>query len=268
MMSVLKLGYNEISSDDYHADREYVSSSGLKLYLKCPREFYQKYVKQKEGTEIEDEEGTKSAALIFGSLVHTSILEPHLLQEEYSIYDGASKRGKAYEDFAAAQGTKTVITSSQMSHADMLKSVFEENKHAVALIKDGDPEKTLCVEMDGIKIKVRADYLQGEKIIDLKTTANGVTYNEVQRAIIQWDYALSAALYVDAFTQFTGKKHDFYFVFLGKSPMGCEVYKASEALLEHGRKKYKNAITKINQSRASGSWFNEGIQEIDLEGFV
>lgn len=267
-MSVLKLGFNEISSDDYHNDREFISSSGLKLYLKCPREFYQKYIKLKDELELEEEDGKKSAALIFGSLVHTSILEPHLLQTEYSIFDGKSKRGKDYEEFASSQGNKTIITNSQMAHADMLKAVFEENKHAVSLIKDGEPEKTLCVEMEGIKIKVRADYLQGEKIVDLKTTANGVTYNEVQRAIIQWDYALSAALYVDAFTQFTGKQHDFYFVFLGKSPMGCEVYKASDALLEHGRKKYKDAIKKINKSRETGIWFNEGIQEIDLEGFI
>ena len=42
---MLKLGFNEdISNDDYHNDREFVSSSGLKLMLKDPRKFYKNYV--------------------------------------------------------------------------------------------------------------------------------------------------------------------------------------------------------------------------------
>jgi exodeoxyribonuclease VIII len=226
--------------------------------LKCPREFYKKYIKGEE-----DEDQKSSASLDFGSYVHSIVLEPHLVEEEYAIFEG-HKRGKAWDEFKSAHENKIILSASQANSANLLKDVMLENKEACSLTKDGVAEQTLCVELDGVKIKVRADYLKGDKIIDLKTTSNGVTYDEVQQTCLHWDYPLSAALYVDAFTEHTGHQHDFYFVFLGKSPMGCEVYKASDAFLEYGRKKYKKAIKMIKEGRESGHWFNNGIMEIDL----
>lgn len=257
----MKIGLNnEISNEDYHADREYISSSGLKLMNKCPREFYKKYIKG------EEDEQKSSASLTFGSYVHSIILEPELVEEEYAFFDGR-KAGKKWEEFRDLEENegKTFISSSQASNAKLLKEVMEENKHAVALLDEGNPEQTLCVEIEGVKIKVRADWLRPDgKIVDLKTTANGVTYDEVQQTCLHWDYCLSAALYADAFTKFTGVKHDFYFIFLGKSPMGAEVYKASERMIEFGRQRYMKAIRAIRHARETGVWFNEGIQEIDI----
>ena len=264
-MSTMKLGFNDnISNEQYHSAREYVSSSGLKLMNKCPREFYKRYVKGEASEEF------SSVNLIIGSLVHTLVLEPHLLEEEYALYTGQkNKSSNEYKEWAeTVPEGKTIITQPQLAKAHFLKDVTLENEHAKSLLCDGNPEQTLCAELDGIKIKVRADYLQGKKVIDLKTTSSGVTYDEVQASVLKWEYALSAALYVDCFTQYTGEKHDFYFVFIGKSPMGCEVYKASERMLEYGRKKYKKAIAAIKKARETGVWFNEGVQEIDLpEGF-
>lgn len=254
----MKIGFNNIDNEDYHADTEFLSSSSLKLMNKCPREFYKRYIK---GEEVEN---LSSAAMQFGTLVHSIILEPDLFDTEYAVYEGGVKRGKEYEAFKEVNQDKIIISQSQLSKATLLKDVTEENKHAMSLLKGGTPEQTLCVELDGVKIKVRTDYLQGNKIVDVKTTGTGVSYEEVQGAIMKWDYALSAALYSDAFTTFTGEKHDFYFVFLGKSPMGCEVYKASESMLEHGRKKYKAALEKIKHAKETGIWFNEGIMEISL----
>ena len=265
-MSILKLGLNhDISNEDYHADREYVSSSSLKLMNKCPREFYKKYIKGEE--EDEDDKGKDNPNLVFGSFLHSIVLEPELVQSEYAIFDGGRKAGKAWQEFKAsdaAQG-KTIVTKSQEAKAYMLKDVMSENKEALSLLENGVAEQTLCVEIEGVKIKVRADFLnEGRGVVDLKTTGNGVTYEEVQQTIMQWDYALSAALYADAFTQFTGEKHDFYFIFLAKNQMGCEVYKASDSMIEFGRKKYMKAIKAINAARESGHWFNNGIMEISL----
>lgn len=267
-MSTLELGLNyDISNEDYHADREYLSSSTLKLMNKCPREFYKKYVKEVKEDEKEEEERKPSTALTLGSYVHSIILEPHLVQKEYAIYNGGRKAGKDWIEFRDAPDNagKTILNASQAAQGDLMKETYLENKHATSLISSGHAEQTLCVELEGVKIKVRADYIQGDKVVDVKTTASGITYDEVQETIIHWDYALSAALYVDAFSQHFGVPHSFYFIFLGKSPFGCEVYKASESLLENGRKRYKKALAKIRKARETGIWFNEGIQEISLK---
>ncbi len=264
-MSILKLGFNEdISNSDYHSDIEYLSSSSLKLLNKCPREFYKKYVKGEE-----DEEKGSSPHLVFGSLVHTLILEPHMLEEDYSLYQGTKgKSSNEYKEWKSLlpEDAGEIITQSQLSKARMLTDIVQENEHAVELLAEGSPERTLCVEIDGVKIKVRADWHDAASaaIVDVKTTGSGLSYEEIQQTCLQWGYPLSAALYADAFEQETGKKQDFYFIFVGKSPMGCAVFKASDQFLEFGRRQYKAAIKKILESRASGIWFNEGITEIDV----
>ena len=44
-MKKLKIGKNkDMTNEEYHADREYISSSGLKLILKDPDEYYRQYV--------------------------------------------------------------------------------------------------------------------------------------------------------------------------------------------------------------------------------
>ena len=92
--------------------------------------------------------------------------------------------------------------------------------------------------------------------------------NSFLRIIIRFDYDLSAALYVDAFKKYTGKDHDFIFAFLNKQNGDVGILKASEALLENGRKKYKTAIKKLAQAEKTGVYFKEGIQEVDLPSWA
>lgn len=257
--SSMKIGYNDIPGDLYHEDREFISSSGLKLLLKDPRTFYKKYVKQ------EKDDGPRADHFGFGSYVHTLVLEPHLVDVEYGIYEGV-KRGKKWEAWQDENPGKIAITPSQKQQAFYMVQEFNKNHWAKELCIDGEAEKTLCLEMNGVKVKVRADYLQGNRIVDLKTTAYGCSLEEVQAATLKWDYDLSAALYVDAYSQFTGNQHDFYFIYLSKQYNSCEVWKASEQLLENGRKKYKEAIETLKSNRETGRWYNRGIQLLTLPG--
>ena len=202
----MKLGLNEdISNEDYHADTEFLSSSSLKMMLKAPREFYHRYVKK----DLEEEEKPQKDSLVFGSLVHSVILEPHLVEKEYVEYKGASKRTKEWKEFKASNESLPIITTAQLEKANMMRDIAMENEFAVDLLKEGVPEQTLCVELEGVKIKVRSDYLKDGQIVDVKTTSDGLSFEEVQNTCLRWDYALSAALYTDAFSQYFGKKHDF-----------------------------------------------------------
>ena len=255
-MSGLKLGYNDIDNSGYHGDTEYYSSSSLKMMLKDSKSFYKKYIKG------EPDVPKVGSHLSFGSYIHSLILEPELTDSEFIIYD-KPKRGNAWKEFKAEHEDKEILNASQDRHAQQMIREFTKNKWATELIKGGEAEKTLCVELDGIKIKVRADHWNQGVITDLKTTNYGVSYEAIQKTMVQWDYDLSAALYCDAFTAHTGEHHDFYFVFLCKSTLGVEVYKASEQFLNNGRTKYKKAIAKIKEAKESGIWYNTGIQEID-----
>lgn len=259
----LKKGINkDISNEDYHLDRNYESSSSLKLFLKDSREFYKKYILG------EKEDSKFKSAFDFGSYIHSLILEPEKTDDEFIIFEGLTRRGKAWTDFKEANQDRIIMTKSQEMTATGLVAAYTDNKETQGLIQDGCAEHTLCVNLEGMDIKVRVDYIKDGMVIDLKTTSDPVDKFSAAKTIIRFDYDLSAALYVDAFKEYTGKDHDFIFVFLNKQNNEVSVLKASNDLIENGRRKYKSAIKGLLKARKTGIYYKEGIQEVDLPSWA
>ena len=259
---MLKLGVNKCDNETYHGDRKFKSSSTLKLFLKDPREYYKRYVLGEEREEM------YKSAYDFGSYMHSLILEPHKTILEFAVFEGATRRGKAYEEFKDANKGKTIITASQAQQALDLLHLYNDHVDTAGLIEQGVAEHTLCVELEGMPIKVRADYIKEGMIIDVKTSSDPVDKYSAAKTIIRFDYDLSAALYVDAFKKYTGQDHEFVFAFLNKQNGDVGILKASEDLLNNGRKKYKAAIKGLAEAEKTGVYYKEGIQEVDLPSWA
>lgn len=273
-MSILKNGFNEdISNESYHAERDYVSSSGLKLMLRNPREYHKIYV-------LNEGEKPVSAALDLGSYIHARILEPDLVDKEFAVYPSAFKRGNAWKEFQLEHEGKIVLTSTQKAQADKLISNFyntsvilgnhksEKEVSLESFFNHGFPEQTLCGELDGVKIKVRFDYRKEFEdfgsINDIKTTSALIrSKSDVEYVCASLEYDLSAALYVDLVEKETGKPHDFFFCFISKADGECKMFKASEQMLEAGRQKYKKAIQLLKEARKTGVYYKNVIESID-----
>ena len=261
----MKLDYginNSISNEDYHLDRNFESSSSLKLFLKDSREFYKKYILG------EKPDSKYKSVYDFGSYIHSLILEPEKTDDEFIIFEGLTRRGKAWTEFKENNPDKIILTKSQELMASSLINSYNDNKETEGLIQDGCAEHTLCTELEGLNIKVRADYVKEGWVIDLKTTSDPVDKFSAAKTIIRYDYDLSAALYVDAFNKYTGKEHDFLFVFLNKQNNDIAVLKASDNLLENGRRKYRAAIRGLLNARKTGIFYKEGVQEVDLPSWA
>jgi len=256
-MSKFKLneGINEqCTNEEYHGDREYVSSSVLKYVLYDPEYYYKHYV-LKEPKIVKP---NQQKAFDFGSLVHAMILEPHIVDDEFAFYTGGKiRRGEKYTDFCEANKDKIVIMPSQKDLADSMKQQFHANPYAPKFLEGAVFEETVCTEINGVKVKVRTDLRQGTNIGDVKTTASGVSIDECINTCIGWKYDLSAALYCDVLEKVTGKKHDFYFYFISKQNGQCRTFKASEQFIENGRRKYLDAIEYIKEGRKTGIWQRE-----------
>lgn len=243
----------EISNEDYHGDREYVSSSGLKLVKKDPREYHKRYI-------LGISEYKTSEALVFGTLCHTLLLEPEKYEEEYAIVSGRKGSKKYDEELKLAKG-KTVIKDIQYCEASHLINLCKKDSQVTPLITGGVAEQTFATELRGVKVKVRCDYLKSGQIIDLKTTGNASDYHSFQHTIDKYDYDLSAALYKDVVEQITGLNHDFYFIVASKSKLTVDVYRASPKLIQAGRDKYMRAID-IMKHHMENEW-KFGIRDID-----
>ena len=248
----MKLGVNlDVTNADYHSDVEFLSSSAFKLLHKDPQSFYRKYILKERETV------SNQAALNFGTVAHLMLLEPHLMEESVAVFDGGPiKRGKAYDEFIRNNEGKIVLSLTEKQKLDALKAAFEAHPNGPQLLAGCEFEYTLCGEINGIKVKCRADAINIERgiIVDVKTTgyggdkdAFGITLNDLY-------YDLSAALYCEIAKQVYGKPFDFYFIVLSKSDMTCSLFKTSRPTYNQGLMRLNEAIQILKECRLTNVW--------------
>jgi exodeoxyribonuclease VIII len=273
----LKEGFQkDIPNEAYHDNRTHISSSALKLFIDNPKLYFKKY----ELGEEEEEADKAQGAYDFGSYIHTRVLEPHLLDVEYAIYEGKTRRGKVYEDFCQKNEGKIIISRSQVEMADKMMSAYENSGVEIGrhgyhtevpytnFFQQGDAELTACTDLMEVPVKVRFDYYKSTSkfasINDVKTTSiASLTQEAVQEACNKYGYHISAAMYVDVATALTGKKHDFYFLFMSKkAPYDVKLFRASEEMLERGREEYQMGLQKLKEARETGIWWESKIEEL------
>lgn len=256
----------KMSNGAYHGDREYLSSSALKLILKNPHEYYAKYIKG----DLSEEK----AFFTFGNYIHSLILEPELVQQEYAIYEGAVRRGKHYEAFKEQNVGKLIITKSEGEAAEKIMTSYKLHKLAPCLFQGGEAEGTYATTLEGVNIKARLDYLIDGAILDVKTTGTGVDMQSLQSTIVKYDYDLSAALYLDVVNSSKKEKEfvkNFIFCFISKENYDIVLVQASQEMLENGRRKYRRAIARYKKLAAEGFFdpnkIQPDIQEIELPDY-
>lgn len=249
-----------LSNEQYHRgkeERQYLSSSQLKWYLKSPR--HAKYMfdaltygdaqAAQNNKAVADIIEGKSDALRFGSLFHDlmasyaehsddefaairqwelglAIFEPPVNKSTNKPYGVTSNPYKeAYAAFLQASEGKTISTQEETDLAiDMVRSLTlgcdATSEQVRKLLKWGKPEVSFFYETeDGIKLKVRPDLLTRKKIIDWKTTtSDDLTEENINRIILKYGYHISAAMYQWVIWKITGVWRDFYLVIVSKAP--------------------------------------------------
>lgn len=282
--------FKDISSDDYHGIRGVYSSSQLKDALKDIEYFYQKYVIEKPNEEKEESAGYFDV----GTYFHTEILEPHKLKDECVVFAG-TRRGKDWEAFKAHNQGKAIVTRSEMETAQKLSEAVRKSEIAMTRINRGEPEvsafirlrvvgsqiyaitwgrvlskhgwKEANVPKSGIDIwvKVRADLLAEDFILDLKsTTGNAKLEYDMRGKVSSYSYDLSAALYLDIFSAAKQKTmSEFIWTFASKDYFNCKNYKASQDNILIGRAKWKKAVLNIAEGISSNWQFPEYMGILD-----
>lgn len=247
----------DMTNDEYHGDKTAYSSSQLKTVLESPELFYSKYIL---GINPQKD----SPALRIGNAVHTKILEPDKFDDEYTIYDGI-KRGKQWIEFQEQNPKKIILSQKEMIEVNIATDNVFNTDATLPFINGGQAEVSLFTELEGVKIKVRADYLNEKLgyIQDVKTTIDMVNEVTTRRKIAQFDYDLSAAMYMDAFNSAGINVKDFIWIFTSKKYQTCKVFKASETMLENGRIKYKRALETIKRYEAKNWDITNDIITID-----
>jgi hypothetical protein len=258
----LKLGINKCTNAEYHGDKRFLSSSSYKLLLKDPSKFEEEFIK---GNRPEISSRTQN---IFdeGTLAHSLILEPDTVEHEFEFFQGFRKSGKDWEDFKLQHqdSNKILMSKAQKIKVERWVAACQKRELVLKLIEGGFPEHTIAGDFLGIPTKVRADYINVDKgyIVDVKTTSYGSDVDSFIHTVNDFGYDISAALYCKLFGDYYNKDFSFYFYVLGKRDASCEVFKASEATLQKGLGKLREAASLYKKCKKTGIWKVSGKHEI------
>lgn len=250
-------GKHSLSNHDYHADKTHFSSSILKEALESAAHFKFNIL---QGNKVTDSDNKN---FILGNAVHTIILEPHLFDEQYIVVEcDANKDGSIpVKDLRMAISKhgegKTFISQTQYNFAVKARENTLKYPDAAKLLfsTTGESEPSFFAKCDetGLQLKVRPDRidLDNKFIVDTKTSYSADKYEFTK--IIKYDrhYDLSAYMYVKQVYDLTGVICDYYWHVIEKSDL-CPVaiYKASQATLEDGKKKFFRACDNIKSALA------------------
>jgi len=256
-----------LDDEKYHRHSPGISSTGLKKLLRSPAH-YRAYL---EG--LADKAQSDTAARRFGRAAHAWLLEPALFDSKFAVWSGGARRGKAYDEFEAQHVGRTILTHEEMlqvqgcvqallAHGDFplqgfLRGVpadegglLEEPAHAEFSIfwSDADTGVACKVRLDAVRL--HAPMLA----FDLKTT-DDARESAFMRQLMQLDYDLQAAFYVEGLERYTGASCPFVFgVAEVTAPYASAFYVvgANSELMINGRRKMRHALALKASCDASG----------------
>ena len=260
-----------MNNAEYHASPA-VSNSKLSRFLESPR--------------LMNTPRKKTPSLRWGSLVHTIILEPQLINDEWAVMPEGLDSGKGakarVEEFEAANVGKQIVEHGEyVQLCDIAKAVQEDDEAAALLSGDGVNEGSYfwTDPITGIEMRCRPDrYRDDGLLVDVKTTPS-VEHYAYRRSVWDFGYDRQSALYIDGIEQATGRKPTgFVFIAIeGKDApeIFVQVFAMTEADIEVGRRRYRKGLDLLKQYRDQfgldpQAWPKKtgpGVIEVDLSKF-
>lgn len=216
----------KLTSSNYYspkANREYMSVSQFKDFIKCPAMAMAKL----NGTYEED----FSKALLLGSYFDESLTgttesqRNFLIENEKNIF---KKGGGKYAEFIKADETVELVKAQPV----MMRYL------------SGEKQVIMTGEIEGVPFKIKMDsYKPGEFIADLKYMASLRSPNLFEPMIKYWGYDIQAACYQEIVRQNIGKRLPFIFVVATKeTPTHLEVGEISQWNIDEAFEKVRNHI--------------------------
>ncbi len=216
----------QMYDDDFyygHLGKNALSSSSLKTLLKSPKTY--------RNILNYGDPNSDSPALAAGKLVHWMILESHKIDKLHFV-DATTKNTKIYKEAKAKYGE--VFLTKEKSAAERLTDAVLRNEAAIKLLNNSEFEVPEIQMIEGLAFRGKADIIQGNTIIDLKTTAE---LNTFKYSSDKYGYDLQAWLYLKLFD-----KKKFTFLVIDKASTDIGIFETTKEFLARGENKFKQAV--------------------------
>ncbi len=266
-----------LPDETYHADTDFVSSSGLRaLYSKSPRDFQQRYLLGRAEKPTKD--------MIFGRLLHQVVLDgAHFLKtyvvmpsfDQWGHYNTKVHKQKKAE-WLAEHAHQVVVTQDKFDDLRYMIDSVLEHKDAFALLADGTPEVSGYYRdpATGIACRIRPDFLAPAlgAVVDLKSTKD-VEQNSFSRTIADFRYDIQMAMYTEGTNLIEGgPKFDMQAIIAVEKtkPYDTAVYVLDNAATEIGLRDYRRALEVYAECHRTGEFprYQPNMQPIGLPYYM
>lgn len=217
------------------------------------------------------ERDERTQSLRFGSAFHTFCNEPHLFNSEYYVSGADSRRTKEFKADKLQAGSRIVLSAEEFSTLEVMSTKLFEHPDAKPLIESAENEITAFVQdkETGLWKRCRADIVKGRTLSDLKSTRSA-ELESFTRDAKKLMYGLSAAYYLQVFSELTGDLYkDFYLIACESSePNEVAVYRVDEGSIFRGEEKIRTGLKLIRKILDDGesAWtgYTLGIKDIAI----
>lgn len=245
---------DDLTAEEYHADKTSVSSSGLRALLApgCPAQFkYDRDNPQPPKREFD-----------FGHVAHKLVLGEGAQVEIVDYPDWRTIDAREQRDNAHAEGRIPILTKDYETAAAM---AFQVRQHPIAgplfTPDSGRPELSLywTDPATGVRCRVRPDWLKElpglTLAVDYKSCRDA-SPEAVSRAIRDYAYHQQDALYVEGVWRVLGPEDvRFVFVFQSKTPPYLiTVRELTQQDRDIGRARNERALRIYQECESTGVW--------------
>lgn len=216
---------------------------------------------------LDVEKPAATPAMVFGTLVHTVVLEPDKADDIYYVMDG-SKRTKAWKEAAkqAAEEGKELVHVDDMSVAIAMRDAVNSNpawrKLMVADPRGARFEVGMACNDSEYNLRLRGKYdvlVDDELMVDLKTTSSTLDYGQLQRDVLNFGYHAQLALYWRILRQvrpeLTHYPSRMAWLFVSKAaPHETVLLHADDEVIEHAEAIVDELLTALAYSDRHNYW--------------
>jgi hypothetical protein len=253
----------EMDAVEYHNGSPGISSSRMKHMLVSPAVYQLKLHRPMQETD----------ALRVGRMLHTQVLEPHLVSSDFAIWQDGRRQGNEWALFAMQNAKKTIITEPQMAcverMAEALQGLVDFPLSAwLAGIKGQGSQYDIAPaikeqslfwidEDTGLQCKARPDAMTlGSKPLvgDLKS-ARSADEDDFISDIFKYRYDVQAAHYLAGVKAVYGIDAPFAFFAVEKEePHVARTFLMTPDALAHGERLRRYCLRMIRRCLDTGSW--------------
>ena len=205
--------------------------------------------------------GDVTAAMRIGTHAHRGLLQPDYAESQLVIYDGATRRGRKWEEFVAANPhvPRDEIVNPR-EHAQIVGCIegVKRIPDAYARVTGGTAEMELFWddEITGLRCKAKPDMFRQPALVDLKT----VSSRHFSRDRLP-DHATAAGWNVQLAWYCMGLRAHGYtvsqahiVVVESQPPHDCVVWQVARHLMANGLGICRKTLDAIAEAEKSGVW--------------